>query len=156
MDVVDSKTRSRMMAGIRAKNTAPEMVIRKLLYGAGYRYRLHGGNLPGRPDIVMKGRRIAIFVHGCFWHSHEGCCLYKRPQGNREFWQKKLDANVERDKIAVEELVSSGWSVIVVWECTTRLKPLLIRLPAELQTALASKGDHFQIPRQPIPAQTRL
>ena len=103
-DIVPPAERSRMMSGIKAKNSRPEVLVRRLLHSAGYRFRLHHRGLPGTPDIVMPGRRIAIFVHGCFWHMHEGCRLSKQPSTRAEFWSAKLLANTVRDKIAIEKL----------------------------------------------------
>lgn len=119
-DVVSRAVRSTMMAGIRGKNTKPELVVRQALTTAGVRYRLHRKDLPGAPDVAMLGRRVAIFVHGCFWHSHRGCRLAKVPTSNQEFWREKLFRNTERDRFAVETLLAAGWRVLVVWECATR------------------------------------
>jgi DNA mismatch endonuclease (patch repair protein) len=109
-----------MMAGIRGKDTKPEMVVRKILFAAGYRFRLHRRDLPGVPDVVMSGRNISVFVHGCFWHRHKGCSLVKVPATNVEFWRAKLDGNVERDVKVIAALRELGWRVLVVWECATR------------------------------------
>ena len=108
------------MAGIRGRNTKPEVVVRKALFAAGFRFRLHRKDLPGSPDIVLPGRRVAVFVHGCFWHAHTGCRYAKRPATRREFWEAKLTANAERDQRVRKALLSSGWRVLIVWECTTR------------------------------------
>lgn len=131
-DIVDFKTRSRMMSGIRGKNTKPELLVRKALTGKGYRYRLHREDLPGAPDIVMSGRHIAIFVHGCFWHKHNGCRLAKMPSTRPEFWAAKLDANVARDRKAISLLVERGWRVLQVWECATKSMEQLQALPEAL------------------------
>jgi len=120
VDVVDSATRSRMMAGIRGKDTRPEILVRQTLFAAGFRYRLHRRDLPGAPDIVMSGRRVAVFVHGCFWHQHEACKFAKLPASRPEFWANKLKGNVTRDERAVETLLADHWRVLVVWECATR------------------------------------
>jgi DNA mismatch endonuclease, patch repair protein len=119
-DVVSVADRSRMMAGIRGKNTKPELTIRRLLFALGYRFRLHRRDLPGAPDIVMPSRKVAIFVHGCFWHMHAGCRYAKMPGTRPTFWKTKLGANVERDRRAIEELQALGWRVLCVWECSTR------------------------------------
>jgi DNA mismatch endonuclease (patch repair protein) len=119
-DIVSPAVRSRMMSGIKGKNSKPEILVRKLLFGAGYRFRLHRRDLPGSPDIVLPSRKIAIFVHGCFWHSHEGCKYFKIPSTRRDFWIKKLQANVERDHLAVDNLSAMGWRVLCIWECATR------------------------------------
>lgn len=109
-----------MMAGIKGRNTKPEIVVRKALFAAGFRFRLHRDDLPGRPDIVLPGRKVAVFVHGCFWHAHTGCRFAKTPSTRREFWEAKLAANVERDRRASDALLFTGWRVLVVWECATR------------------------------------
>lgn len=120
-DVVDSATRSRMMSGIRGKDTAPELLLRRRLHRAGFRFRLHGAGLRGRPDIVLSGRRIAIFVHGCFWHRHEGCHWCSTPASNTDFWSAKFDRNQERDAEVLAALGEAGWRVATVWECGLRL-----------------------------------
>lgn len=119
-DVVSPAVRSRMMSGIKGKNSQPEILIRRMLFGAGYRFRLHRRDLPGTPDIVMPSRKVAIFVHGCFWHAHEGCKYFKIPGTRPEFWIAKLQSNVTRDKSSVGRLTSMGWRVLCVWECATR------------------------------------
>ncbi len=126
MDVHTPEQRSRNMAAIRSKNTKPEIIVRKLLSEMGIRYRLHRKDLPGKPDIVMPGRRIAIFVHGCFWHMHR--CRYGRviPATNREFWQEKRKGNVERDVRAQRKLRRDRWHILNVWECWTK-KPENLR-----------------------------
>lgn len=121
-DVVDPKTRSQMMSGIRGKDTKPEMTVRRALFAAGFRFRLHRRDLPGAPDVVLPGSRVAVFVHGCFWHRHMACGLAKLPATNAEFWRTKLEDNVKRDKRAVVALRKAGWRVLVVWECATRGK----------------------------------
>ncbi len=120
VDIVSPATRSRMMSNIKTKNSRPEMLVRRLLHLEGYRFRLHRKDLPGTPDIVLPKFKIAIFVHGCFWHSHCGCNNAKVPATRSEFWMAKLSANVARDKVAVEKLNAIGWRVLCIWECATR------------------------------------
>lgn len=120
VDIVTPADRSRMMSGIKAKNSQPELMVRRLLFASGYRFRLHRRDLPGTPDIVMPGRKIAIFVHGCFWHFHEGCRYAKMPTTRPDFWKAKLHANVDRDRRSIEKLNAMGWRVLCVWECATR------------------------------------
>lgn len=105
------------MSGIRGRDTKPEIAVRKALHAAGFRYRLHSKNLPGRPDIALPKHRCAVFVHGCFWHRHRGCKFAYTPKSNVEFWSKKFDANTIRDKKVRSELRKAGWQVLVVWEC---------------------------------------
>jgi DNA mismatch endonuclease (patch repair protein) len=119
MDVVDAEARSRMMSGIRGKNTKPEILVRSLLHRQGFRFRLHVRELPGKPDIVLPRYHAAIFVHGCFWHGHD-CPLYKLPGTRPDFWQEKIDRNRASDRRAQESLLAAGWRVAVVWECALR------------------------------------
>lgn len=140
VDVVDKATRSRMMSGIKGKNTKPEITVRKALFLSGYRFRLHRKDLPGNPDIVLPGRKVAIFVHGCFWHSHEGCSLSKIPATNTEFWKNKLSENVRRDHRAKEGLVRKGWRVLTVWECFVRSADSLEILAAKLKGWIESES----------------
>lgn len=116
-DVVDPATRSRMMAGIRGKNTRPERIVRSFLHLRGFRFRLHRKDLPGRPDIVLPKYRTAIQVHGCFWHRHPGCRFATTPSSNAEFWQAKFAENVDRDARHEAALRQLGWRVLTVWEC---------------------------------------
>lgn len=115
-DIVDKATRSRMMAGIRGKDTKPEKLVRSALHRAGFRFRLHVADLPGKPDIVLPKYRTAIFVHGCFWHGHK-CRNFKWPKTRKAFWKAKIEGNVARDRKAIGELRRSGWNVKVIWEC---------------------------------------
>lgn len=110
------------MGRVRAKDTKPEMVVRRLVHGMGYRYRLHSPKLPGRPDLVFTSRRKVILVHGCFWHLHENCTHYRYPQSRLDFWAPKLEANVKRDEEVRRLLKEAGWGVMVVWECELRDK----------------------------------
>lgn len=119
--------RSAIMGRVKSKNTKPEMVVRRLLHGLGYRYRLHGKELPGKPDLVFKRRKKAIFVHGCFWHMHPGCSRSKIPEKNREYWERKLHRNRERDRENLEALKGAGWEVHIVWGCELRDKEELAR-----------------------------
>ena len=120
-DVHDPETRSYNMSRIRGKDTKPEMLVRKYLFGKGFRYRLHDKKLPGKPDIVLKKYKTVIFIHGCFWHGHEGCKYFKIPDTNTEWWAKKIQTNQEHDEKAIRELSDLGWKVLVIWECG--LKP---------------------------------
>ena len=116
-DHVDTRKRSAIMAAVHSKNTKPELAVRKLVHAMGYRYRLHGKSLLGRPDLVFARRRKVIFVHGCFWHRHAGCKKASTPKTRPEFWQLKFDANVSRDERIEKTLVEEGWKVLTVWQC---------------------------------------
>ena len=119
MDVVDRQTRSRMMSGIRGGNTRPECLIRCHLHRMGFRFRIHGRDLPGKPDVVLPRWRAVVLVHGCFWHRHE-CRLFKWPSTRTKFWRTKLNANHARDQQVLQELEALGWRVCVVWECALK------------------------------------
>ena len=116
-----SPQRHANMAAIHGKDTKPEMVVRRYLWGHGFRYRLNHPRLPGKPDIVMRKYRTCIFVNGCFWHGHEGCRYYTIPKTNTEFWVNKVKRNKERDLKVQHELAAMGWHTITIWEC--ELKP---------------------------------
>ena len=118
-DRISPENRSRLMSRIKGKDTKPEMIVRRWLHANGYRFRLHRRDLPGTPDIVLPKWRLAIFVHGCFWHRHEGCPKATMPDTHREFWEEKFRRNVERDRESRARLREMGWNVIVVWECET-------------------------------------
>lgn len=117
VDTLTPSERSRRMARVKSKGSKPEMVVRRLLFSLGYRYRLHDRSLPGSPDIVFKGKKKAIFVHGCFWHRHDGCPLARLPKSRLDFWIPKLEGNRERDARKLLQLKSRGWDVLVIWEC---------------------------------------
>lgn len=117
---IPALTRSEMMARIRSKNTRPEIAVRRLLYALGYRFRINRKDLPGKPDVVIPRLKLAIFVHGCFWHQHQHCRLASMPKTRREYWLPKLANNVVRDSERSEQLREMGWTVAVIWECTTR------------------------------------
>jgi DNA mismatch endonuclease, patch repair protein len=115
-----SPERSVQMAKVRRKNTTPELAVRRMAHSLGLRFRVHRKDLPGTPDIVFPGRRVVIFVNGCFWHGHEGCRRSKLPSSNVEFWKAKITGNVARDDAAVRMLRASGWRVEVIWECEAK------------------------------------
>jgi DNA mismatch endonuclease (patch repair protein) len=120
-DVVDGATRSRMMSGIRSRNTKPEILIRSLMHRQGFRFRLHARDLPGKPDIVFPRFHAVIFVHGCFWHGHD-CPFFKWPATRPDFWREKIGRNRANDQKSMESLLASGWRVGIVWECALRGK----------------------------------
>jgi len=123
-DIVDKKTRSRMMSGIRGKDTKPELLIRKPLFARGFRYRLHDKRLPGKPDLVFPKYKAVIFIHGCFWHGHD-CHLFKWPKTRPEFWKKKINRNMEVDNNNYNKLKEKGWRVLTIWECSVKGKSKL-------------------------------
>jgi DNA mismatch endonuclease (patch repair protein) len=120
-DVHDKATRSYNMSRIRSKNTKPELLVRKFLFAQGLRYRLHNKNLPGKPDIVLSKYKTVIFVHGCFWHGHEGCKYFVVPKTRTEWWLEKITGNIANDRKNFEKLEVIGWKIIEIWEC--ELKP---------------------------------
>lgn len=129
--------RSRVMRAVRSRDTRPEMAVRRLLHGMGYRYRLHGAALPGRPDLVFAGRRAVIFVHGCFWHGHDCPRGARPPKHNAEYWAAKVARNRARDAAAIAALASAGWRAFAVWECALKDR---IALAAALAAFLGPPG----------------
>lgn len=119
-DVHSPETRSYNMSQIKGKNTKPEEMVRKYLFAQGFRYRKNDKNLPGKPDIVLPKYHTCIFVNGCFWHGHEGCKYFVWPKSNAEFWRKKIETNIARDRRNEMQLKNMGWNVLVVWECELR------------------------------------
>lgn len=109
--------RSRIMRAVKGRDTAPEMTVRRLIFSMGYRYRLHRKDLPGKPDLVFPARRKVIFVHGCFWHGHDCRRGARVPKNNREYWERKIARNRERDSQHVADLERAGWTVLILWEC---------------------------------------
>jgi DNA mismatch endonuclease, patch repair protein len=138
MDRLTPEERSQNMSRIRNKNTRPEKIVRSLLHRLGFRFRLHRRDLPGTPDIVLPGRKAVIFVHGCFWHQHKGCKDSGIPKSNIEFWETKLNKNVERDKRNADALKQLGWKVLEIWECETEN---LVSLAERLYIALSHAKD---------------
>lgn len=122
MDTLSPQQRSTRMSRFRGRDTKPELTVRRLMYGLGYRYRLHGKDLAGKPDLVFAGRRAVIFIHGCFWHRHPdpACKLARMPKSRLEFWEPKLASNRARDVAVEQRLNESGWRVLTVWECELR------------------------------------
>lgn len=119
-DRITPEQRSRLMSRVKSKNSRPEMVIRRLIFAMGYRFRLHAPNLPGHPDIVFPSKRKVIFVHGCFWHRHAGCKRASTPSSRQEYWLPKFARTLERDTEAVQRLGAMGWSSLIIWECETQ------------------------------------
>jgi len=156
-DIVDKPTRSRMMAGIRGKDTRPELMVRRALHARGFRYRLNVRSLPGTPDLVFPKRRAVVFIHGCYWHRHEGCRYATTPATNTEFWTSKFAANVARDARNVRDLRVAGWRVGIIWECALKDHPddaaivylakflvgdaLVFEVPKSIKTLQDATGD---------------
>ena len=133
MDKLTPARRSANMRAIRSKDTKPEMLVRRAVHALGFRYRLHRRDLPGRPDLAFIGRRKAIFVHGCFWHHHEGCRRSAFPTTRAEFWRQKIEKNSKRDADVIMKIAALGWTPVVVWECQTkRLEELTALLEKEM------------------------
>lgn len=126
MDIMTAERRSRLMSRVRSADTQPELQVRRLVWRLGYRYRLHDRRLPGTPDIVMHGPKKVIFVHGCFWHMHEGCPAAQIPKTRRQFWLAKLQRNRERDAEALAALKANGWQALVLWECELKDRARLL------------------------------
>lgn len=146
MDIVDEATRSRMMSGIRGRDTAPELLVRHGLHQRGLRYVLGGRGLPGRPDLVFPSRRTVVFVHGCFWHRHSGCRYAYMPKTRPEFWAAKLGGNADRDARNASRLKELGWHVEVIWECALKADPnSSIR---DLAIRISSRGQERSRPRR--------
>lgn len=141
-DVLTPEQRRLNMSRVRARDTKPEMLIRRGLHARGLRYRLHDRKLPGRPDLVFPKYRAALFVHGCFWHAH-GCALSKLPATRQEFWKQKLDGNAARDRKAIEALLAQEWRVLVIWECAVR-GPSRRRVDAVLDRVVSFLHDVTQ------------
>jgi DNA mismatch endonuclease (patch repair protein) len=119
-DIVDAATRRRMMQGIRSRDTKPELLVRRGLHSRGFRYVLGGRELPGRPDLVFPSKASVVFVHGCFWHRHQGCRYAYMPSTRIDFWLAKFEANIRRDNLQQQQLTELGWRVNIVWECELR------------------------------------
>ncbi|HVT85239.1 MAG TPA: DNA mismatch endonuclease Vsr [Chitinophagaceae bacterium] len=127
-DVHDKKTRSYNMSRIRAKDTKPEMLVRKFLHAQGFRYRLHDNKLPGKPDIVLPKYKTIIFIHGCFWHGHKNCKYFVVPKTRTQWWLNKINSNKANDERVVKALKKQGWNIITIWGCklrTSKINPTL-------------------------------
>jgi DNA mismatch endonuclease (patch repair protein) len=138
VDTLTPKERSARMALVRSKGTTVEMKVRRLMHALGYRYRLHGADLPGRPDMVLRSRQVAVFAHGCFWHRHPRCKLARLPKSRLDFWVPKLEANRARDVRNLRKLRRAGWRPLVVWECELS-DPTALKL--RIKRFLTAKGN---------------
>lgn len=145
-DIVSPEVRSRMMSGIRGKNTRPELFIRKIMHAEGFRYRLHAKKLPGKPDLVFRKYKAAVLVHGCFWHGHN-CHLFKWPSSRKEFWKIKIKKNCKNDERALVALKALGWRVLIVWECAIKGKERLVpqQITQRISNWLNSKNNYAVI-----------
>ena len=128
------------MSRIRGKDTTPEMAVRRALHGMGYRFRLHGRKLPGRPDIVLPKHRTVVFVHGCFWHRHRKCKNCTTPTTRRAWWLEKLEGNAARDRLHKQALRKLGWKVVVVWECESEKTDFAVRLEERVARVVGGTG----------------
>lgn len=141
-DVLTPTQRHRCMSRIRGKATKPEMLVRRWLWAHGYRYRLNVKSVPGKPDIVMRRYRTAIFVNGCFWHGHEGCSQFVMPKSNTDFWRTKIESNRKRDQQNYQLLQESGWQVLVIWQCNLtkdKLEPTMQSIAVALNKNLLNQ-----------------
>jgi DNA mismatch endonuclease (patch repair protein) len=136
-DKFTPEERSRIMSRVKGRDTKPEKIVRSLLHAMGLRFRLHRRDLPGKPDVVLPRHKKVVFVHGCFWHGHAGCPRAARPTSNVEFWNKKIDSNMRRDRVAQKELTALGWQILIVWQCEMRNL-----------TALTDKLEQFFKPQE--------
>lgn len=133
MDKIDKDTRSRVMASVRSKNNKLEMQVRSIAHSLGYRYRLHRSDLPGKPDMVFPSRKIALFIHGCFWHGHDCKHGQRKPATNIEYWQGKIQRNIERDARVQQELRDLGWTPVVFWECEIKNSDLTVMINSAIK-----------------------
>lgn len=145
MDTVSPEKRSSMMSAVRGKDTQPELRVRKALHAAGFRFRLHCKDLPGRPDIVLSKHKLVVFVHGCFWHAHGDCRLAKIPATRPEFWAAKLERNAQRDRNAINELRAGGWRVLVIWQCYLQREKNAESLQSQLVLAVESSDGFVEL-----------
>jgi DNA mismatch endonuclease (patch repair protein) len=127
VDHVSPAVRSAIMRAVRTVDTGPELAVRRIVHKAGYRYRLHVRELPGRPDIVFPSRGKVVFVHGCFWHGHSGCCKSRLPKSRIEFWRQKVSLNRARDRARIRQLRAGAWKVLVVWQCQLKARDMVSR-----------------------------
>jgi DNA mismatch endonuclease (patch repair protein) len=143
-DKYSKETRSRMMSGIKNKNTKPEIMIRRELFGNGFRYRLHNGKLPGKPDLVLKKYMAIVFIHGCFWHRHN-CHYFVWPKSNTEFWREKINGNKRNDQKVIKQLQSMGYRICIFWECVTRDNEMFPKAMKKLVKWLPGKSKFLEL-----------
>jgi DNA mismatch endonuclease, patch repair protein len=140
-DILTPAERSIRMAAIRSRDTSPELTLRKALHALGLRYRINDRRLPGKPDIVLPRHRAVVFVHGCFWHRHEGCKIASKPKSNTVFWVDKFQKNVERDARSVRDLTTLGWRIFVIWECTLGSRRKVAEVAEALNRKICAEAD---------------
>lgn len=131
-DIVSKSKRSEMMSGVKGKDTKLEVALRKELFARGFRYRTHTKGTPGKPDLVLKKYNAIVFIHGCFWHGHENCKLFRYPKSRIDFWKEKIGKNIERDRKNTQKLLDEGWRVLLVWECAVKGKADKLPITADL------------------------
>ncbi|UVO49967.1 DNA mismatch endonuclease Vsr [Sphingomonas sp. SUN019] len=146
-DFMTAEERSIRMSRIRSRDTKPEIVLRRTLHRLGLRFRLGGADLPGRPDMVFPKHRAAVFVHGCFWHRHDGCRVASTPKSNAEFWARKFERNVARDQKATGDLKALGWKVVVAWECELGSKERLALTTERVKREITAYAKAMAVPR---------
>lgn len=144
-DVFSPEKRSAVMRRVKSRDTTPEIAVRRMLRAAGIGYRLGGSGLPGKPDVVMQGRRTVVFVHGCFWHGHDCARGSRKPKANADYWTAKLARNVARDHQVVAKLTNDGWRVLTVWECDLKAPDVAAKLVAEVQAATVSASSASEV-----------
>jgi DNA mismatch endonuclease, patch repair protein len=144
-DVHSKESRSYNMSRIRSKDTKPEMLVRRFLHKNGFRYRLHVKDLPGKPDIVLPKYKTVIFIHGCFWHGHEGCSRSVLPKSNEEYWLPKLEKNVNKDRLIKQLVVDIGWNQVVVWECELKSATRVVTLQRVLKNIKGNRKNKTNI-----------
>lgn len=145
-DIVDRRRRSEIMSRIGPRDTVPELAVRRLAHRMRFRFRLHCKDLPGRPDLVFPRYTLAVFVHGCFWHRHKGCANCTMPKTRPEFWRRKFQGNVERDRRSYERLTNLGWRTVIIWECETE-DPERLRHALTIALATHSGRRHKALAR---------
>ncbi|WP_374949783.1 very short patch repair endonuclease [Mucilaginibacter sp.] len=123
-DTVSKKRRSEIMKNVKGKHTKPELLVRKFLFSKGFRFRIHDKKLPGKPDIKLTKYKTVIFVNGCFWHGHQHCNIYVMPKSNIDFWNSKIERNINRDEVTMKNLKELGWNVIILWECSLKKRKI--------------------------------
>ena len=143
VDTISQEKRSRIMSAVRSKNTLAELLVRRYLWSHGIRYRIHRKDLPGKPDIAMPQYKLAVFIHGCFWHGHDNCIRGRLPKSRLEYWKPKIEANKKRDRLIEKELKEKGWRQLVIWECQLRTqKAASNNLPIVLNQILSLYSSH--------------